>query len=93
MMAEIKQGTNKFYIGDDENNPQAQITFNQQNDNQIDIDHTGVPEEMGGQGIGSQLVKAVVDHARDNNLKVSATCPFAKSVIEKHDEYQDVYVG
>ncbi|MEJ7443047.1 GNAT family N-acetyltransferase, partial [Staphylococcus warneri] len=64
MMAEIKQGTNKFYIGDDENNPQAQITFNQQNDNQIDIDPTGVPEEMGGQGIGSQLVKAVVDYAR-----------------------------
>lgn len=92
-MAEIKQGTNKFYIGDDENNPQAQITFNQQNDNQINIDHTGVPEEMGGQGIGSQLVKAVVDYARGNNLKVSATCPFAKSVIEKHDEYQDVYVG
>ena len=26
-MAEIKQGTNKFYIGEDENNPQAQITF------------------------------------------------------------------
>lgn len=92
-MAEIKQGTNKFYIGDDENNPQAQITFNQQNDQQIDIDHTGVPEEMGGQGIGSQLVKAVVDYARENNLKVSATCPFAKNVIEKHDEYQDVYVG
>ena len=92
-MAEIKQGTNKFYIGDDENNPQAQITFNQQNDNQIDIDHTGVPEEMGGQGIGSQLVKAVVDYASNNNLKVTATCPFAKSVNEKHDEYQDVYVG
>lgn len=29
-MAEIKQGSNKFYIGDDENNPQAQITFQPQ---------------------------------------------------------------
>lgn len=92
-MAEIKQGTNKFYIGEDENNPQAQITFKKLNDNQIDIDHTGVPDEMGGQGIGSQLVKSVVEYARENNLKIVATCPFAKNVIEKYSEYQDVYAG
>ena len=52
-MAEIKQGNNKFYIGDNENDPQAQITYVTVNDNQIDIDHTGVPDELGGQGIGS----------------------------------------
>ncbi|MGX5791393.1 GNAT family N-acetyltransferase [Staphylococcus equorum] len=92
-MADIKQGTNKFYIGDDENNPQAQITFKQQGDNQIDIDHTVVPEEFGGQGIGSKLVKSVVDYARENNLKVTASCPFAEAVIEKNSDYQDVYVG
>ncbi|OEL04346.1 GNAT family N-acetyltransferase [Staphylococcus casei] len=92
-MAEIKQGTNKFYIGDDENNPQAEITFQSQDDNKIDINHTGVPDELGGQGIGSSLVKAVVDYARDNDLKVVASCPFAKNVIEKNSEYQDVYVG
>lgn len=92
-MAEIKQGTNKFYIGEDENNPQAQITFKKLNDNQIDIDHTGVPDEMGGQGIGSQLVQSVIEYARENNLKIVATCPFAKNVIEKHSEYQDVYAG
>lgn len=69
-MAEIKQGTNKFYIGEDENNPQAQITFKKLNDNQIDIDHTGVPDEMGGEGIGSQLVQSVVEYARENNLKI-----------------------
>ena len=92
-MAEIKQGTNKFYVGDNENNPQAEITFQKQGDNQINIDHTGVPDELGGPGLGSQLVKSVVDYARDNNLKVTATCPFAKSVIEKNAEYQDVYSG
>lgn len=92
-MAEIKQGNNKFYIGENENDPQAQITYVTVNDNQIDIDHTGVPDELGGQGIGSQLVGAVVKYARDNDLKVSASCPFAKKVIEKHDEYQDVYAG
>lgn len=90
-MAEIKQGTNKFYVGDNEDNPQAEISFQSQGDNHIIIDHTGVPDELGGQGLGSQLVKSVVDYARDNNLKVSATCSFAKSVIEKKPEFQDVY--
>lgn len=92
-MAEIKQGNHKFYIGDNENDPQAQITYVDINEDQIDIDHTGVPDELGGQGIGSQLVESVINYARDNHLKVSATCPFAKKVIEKHDEYQDVYAG
>ncbi|MCG7338048.1 N-acetyltransferase [Staphylococcus sp. ACRSN] len=92
-MAEIKQGTNKFYIGNDENNPQAEITFNKVDDKQIDINHTGVPDEMGGQGIGSKLVESVVEYARENDLSIVASCPFAKNVIEKHLEYQDVYAG
>ncbi|WP_251942454.1 GNAT family N-acetyltransferase [Staphylococcus sp. Marseille-Q5304] len=90
-MAEIVKGSNKFYIGDNEENPKAQITFEKEDDNLINIDHTGVPEEMGGQGIGSKLVQTVVDYARENDLKVTATCPFAKKVMEKSDDYQDVY--
>lgn len=90
-MAEIKQGDHQFYIGEDEQNPDAKITFRTVDDSTINVDHTGVPESMGGQGIGTQLVSAVVDYARDNNLKVQADCPFAKSVFGKHEDFQDVY--
>ena len=48
----IKQGHNQFYIGESEDNAQAVITFKQVDNNEIDIDHTGVPDELGGQGIG-----------------------------------------
>ena len=51
MAEEIKQGDHKFYVGEDENNPQAVITFKVDN-NEIDIDHTGVSDELGGQGLG-----------------------------------------
>ena len=49
---EIKQGENKFYIGDDENNALAEITYRFVDNNEINIDHTGVSDELGGQGVG-----------------------------------------
>lgn len=93
MAEEIKQGNNKFYVGEDENNPKAEITYKQVDNNEIEIDHTGVSDELGGQGLGTKLVDAVVEHARQNNLKIIASCPFAKDVLEKNDNYQDVYLG
>ncbi|ATH61808.1 GNAT family N-acetyltransferase [Staphylococcus pasteuri] len=93
MAEEIKQGTNKFYVGEDENDPKAVITFKTADNNEIDIDHTGVSDELGGQGLGKKLVYQVVDYARKNNLKIIASCPFAKDVLEKDDSVQDVYLG
>ncbi|RIO53890.1 GNAT family N-acetyltransferase [Staphylococcus pasteuri] len=93
MAEEIKQGTNKFYVGEDENDPKAVITFKAVDNNEIDIDHTGVSDELGGQDLGKKLVYQVVDYARENNLKIIASCPFAKDVLEKDDSVQDVYLG
>ena len=47
------------------------LRFKQVDNNEIDIDHTGVADELGGQGLGKQLVEAVVNYARENNLKSS----------------------
>ena len=93
MAEEIKQGDHKFYVGEDENNPQAVITFKDVDNNEIDIDHTGVSDEQSGQGLGKKLVNSVVEYARNNNLKIIASCPFAKDVLEKDDHAQDVYLG
>lgn len=53
-------------------------------------DHTIVPSELGGQGIGSQLVKHALDYARDNGKKVVPTCSFVANYVQKHPEYQDI---
>ena len=93
MAQEIKKGNQQFYVGEDEQNAQAVITFKQVDNNEIDIDHTGVSDELGGQGLGKKLVNSVVEYARNNNLKIIASCPFAKDVLEKDDHAQDVYLG
>lgn len=82
MAAEIKQGDHKFYVGNDENNPKAVITFKEVDNNEIDIDHTGVSDELGGQGLGKKLVNRVVEHARENNLKLSLLV-HSQNVLEK----------
>ena len=52
--------------------------------------HTEVPPELGGQGVGSRLVAGALDQVRAKGWKVIADCPFVKSYIGKHAEYQDL---
>ncbi|WP_024507021.1 GNAT family N-acetyltransferase [Bradyrhizobium sp. ARR65] len=56
----------------------------------ITFAHTEVPPELGGQGVGSKLVKGALEQVRVEGLKVIAQCPFVKAYIGKHAEYQDL---
>ncbi len=77
-----------FYI--DENGEWiAELTYFKNNDT-MTIDHTEIAEKLRGEGIGQDMVKAAVEYARKNNLKIKAVCPYAKKVIEKDPELQDV---
>ena len=87
-MIEIKKGVNKFYIGDTEENPSAQIILSDMEQDIITIDHTYVYEQLKGQGAGKQLVKKVVDFAMTNNKKIIPICSFAKKEFDKHKEYE-----
>ncbi len=51
-------------------------------------DHTIVPPELGGQGVGSALAKYALDYAREQNKKVIPQCSFVAAYIKKHPEYQ-----
>ena len=59
-------------------------------DGVITFDHTEVPPELGGKGIGSKLVKGALDQVRAQGLKVMANCEFVKGYIGKHPEYADL---
>ncbi|MEJ7745905.1 MAG: GNAT family N-acetyltransferase [Luteimonas sp.] len=56
-------------------------------DGRIVITHTVVPAEIGGRGIAAELVKAALDFARDEGLKVEPRCSYAEGYLQKHPEY------
>jgi uncharacterized protein len=59
-------------------------------DGVLTILHTEVPKALEGHGIGSALIRGVLDTARSQGLKVIAVCPFAKTYIGRHPEYADL---
>jgi predicted GNAT family acetyltransferase len=63
----------------------AFLTF-RRDDDRLTLIHTEVPEALGGRGVGSALVKGVLQHARDNELTVIPSCPFVRSYLERHPD-------
>jgi len=49
-----------------------------------------VPAALNGRGIGSALVRGILDRARAQGLKVVPICPFVKAYLAKHEEYADL---
>jgi predicted GNAT family acetyltransferase len=48
--------------------------------------HTGVPEAVGGRGIGGVLVRAAVEKATAEGLTVVPVCPYAAKWLRTHPE-------
>ncbi|MFA7700466.1 MAG: GNAT family N-acetyltransferase [Bacilli bacterium] len=83
----------RFYMGGSEDNALAEVTFKKHKDNIIILDHTYVNRKLRGRGMGKILVDRVVQYARENNLKIIPTCPFAKDIMEMSKAYADVLMS
>jgi predicted GNAT family acetyltransferase len=54
------------------------------------LTHTEVNPEIRGQRVGSRLVHAALEYARQAQLRVVPRCPFAAAYIRRH---QDRYMN
>lgn len=68
----------------------AKMTYVWAGEAKFIIDHTEVDPSQEGKGIGKLLVNAAVEFARKNHYKVVPLCPYAKRVLTKTDEFQDI---
>ncbi|MEA3011029.1 MAG: uncharacterized protein QOJ91_2721 [Sphingomonadales bacterium] len=59
-------------------------------DGRITFTHTEVPAALEGHGIGKRLVKAALEDARAQGLKVIPACPFVKHYMDTHPETEDL---
>jgi uncharacterized protein len=86
----LLQGKGMFYVGQD-GAIAAEMVYTMTGNKMI-IEHTEVDDSLSGKGVGKQLVQTAVEYARTHNLKIVPLCPFAKSVLDKEEEWQDVLV-
>lgn len=80
-----------FYI-DKAGQRVAEMTYSRTNATMIIIDHTDVDDSLRGEGVGRQLLNALVDWARSTGTKVLPLCPFAKAQFDKDPAIRDVLV-
>jgi predicted GNAT family acetyltransferase len=59
-------------------------------DKVITFTHTEVPSSLNGRGIGTALVKAGLDYAIEQDLRVVPQCPFVADFIRLHPQYQSI---
>lgn len=60
---------------------------------QVVLIHTEVPEEFSGQGLATRLAIGAFDLIRQSGRKVVLKCPFMSVFFEKHPEYADLVAG
>jgi uncharacterized protein len=72
---------------------EAEMTFSKAGEHMIIIDHTDVPDEFRGQGVGARLVARAVEDARTAGKKIIPLCPFANAQFRRHKEWADVLKG
>merc|ERR1712137_1046179 len=51
----------------------------------ISLNHTEVPKQLEGRGIGSSLCKAAIQFAKDNQLDINPVCWFVDKYMKRHN--------
>jgi uncharacterized protein len=56
----------------------------------IMIMHTEVDDAYEGHGVGSALVRQMLDRLRADDLEVTVLCPFVNAWLRRHPDYQEL---
>jgi uncharacterized protein len=56
----------------------------------VELTHTEIDPSHEGEGLGSQLARAVLDNLRNEERAVVPSCKFINTYLKKHSEYADL---
>ncbi len=60
------------------------------NNEEIILNHSEVPYEHRGKGIGKQLVEASFSYIQEHNIKTFTTCPFIRKIAKENQKWHGV---
>lgn len=64
---------------------EAKLEYERRGDRLV-LQHTEVPDEVGGRGIAAALVQFAVEQARRDGATLVPRCPYARGWLEKHPD-------
>ncbi len=62
-------------------------------DGRMTINHTGVPDAIGGRGVAAALVKSALELARAQGWRVVPACSYSAAYVQRHPEYAGLVEG
>lgn len=68
----------------------GEMTYSRSSPHLIIIDHTLVPDELRGKGVGQALASHAIEEARKGGWKIIPLCPFMRAQAMRHPEWKDV---
>lgn len=77
----------RFVIYTDGNEVYVEYTMT---DEKINLYHTFTHPALRGKGLAALVVRAALEFAKENNLKVIPTCSYVQSFITKNAEYKNL---
>lgn len=84
-------GKNGVFLAVEDGIQLGEMTYIWDSENTIVIDHTGVPPQYEGQGIGRSLFMKAVEFAREKNIKIEPVCPFVVTLAQRIPNVKDVF--
>lgn len=81
----------RIYCEDENKKLMAEAILIVKTNGELDIEHVFVDSSLRGQGIAGKIMEAVAEHLRENRLRATATCSYAKSwLIKNRVFYEDI---
>lgn len=69
---------------------ELRIDYGWARDGVMRVDFVEVPRALGGRGLGTKLVGALVEKARAEGFRLIPVCGFARTQLARHADWQDV---
>lgn len=90
MSYQFAEEEGRFVARDSQGLEVGEVTFRRDGEGVIVINHTGVDPAQRGQGLAEELVRHVVEKAKNEGLKIVPLCSYAKKEFDKKEEYREV---
>ncbi|MBM7616657.1 putative GNAT family acetyltransferase [Weissella uvarum] len=91
MAQAMKYESGRIFLTDDNDQLVGEIRYTQTDKNHTwPVTHTFVNPAYRGQGIAEQLLDALANLARENEVLLEPVCPYVKQAFMRQSKYADV---